>query len=65
MFVGIYRGIDSFQSFSGGAKWISSIHSRTSSRFVFESVKGQPFGAVTKSGSTRGSQKVKRSAGDK
>ena len=26
MFVGIYRGIGSFPGFSGGAKWISSIH---------------------------------------
>ena len=26
-FVGIYRGIESFQGFLGGAKWISSIHS--------------------------------------
>ena len=27
LFVGIYRGIESFQGFLGGAKWISSIHS--------------------------------------
>ena len=26
LFVGIYMGIDSFQGFLGGAKWISSIH---------------------------------------
>ena len=28
LFVGIYRGIESFQDLFGGAKWISSIHSR-------------------------------------
>ena len=27
LFVGIYRGIESFYGFSGDAKWISSIHS--------------------------------------
>ena len=26
MFVGIYKGIESFQGYLGGAKWISSIH---------------------------------------
>ena len=30
-FVGIYKGIISFQDVSGGAKWISSIHGRITS----------------------------------
>ena len=42
LFVGIYRGIESFQGFSGGAKWISSIHSRINQRrfpvFLFPAV---------------------------
>ena len=27
LFIGIYRGLNTFQGFLGGVKWISSIHS--------------------------------------